>query len=165
MQTHRVGGPERSGIYDSADNDTYIDLNIRLFVGGKLTASDGKDLEATDFTAVTNNIHHSLFTQCSITFNGTSITQSTDLYQYRAYLETLLNYDTDAASSHLTNAYLYVDNGDILACDSTNAESTKSTNHGFIARWDRIKQSKEVQLLGRLHSDVCNVIPYLLPGV
>ena len=29
----------------------------------------------------------------------------------------------------------------------------------------RIKQSKEVQLLGRLFYDICNVIPYLLPGV
>jgi hypothetical protein len=89
----------------SADNDTYIDLNMRLFVRGKLTAQDGKDLDATDFTGVTNNILHLLFCQCSITLNGTTITQSTDLYQYRAYLETLLTYSTDAETSHLTNAY------------------------------------------------------------
>ena len=145
-----------------ADNDTYIDLNIRLFVRGKLTAQDGKDLDATDFTGVTNNLLHSLFSQCSITLNGTSITQSTDLYQYRAYLETLLTYGTDAATSHLTNTYWYVDNGDLLACDPT---KTESTNRGFVAQWDRIKQSKEVQLFGRLHSDICNAIPYLLPGV
>ena len=40
-----------------------------------------------------------------------------------------------------------------------------STNKEFIARWNRIKQSKEVQLFGRLHGDIFNVIPYLLPGV
>jgi hypothetical protein len=33
------------------------------------------------------------------------ITQSTELYHYRAYLETLLIYGSDAANSHLTNAY------------------------------------------------------------
>ena len=43
-----------------AENDMYIDLNIRLFVRCKLTAADGKDLEATDHTAVTNNFLHSL---------------------------------------------------------------------------------------------------------
>ena len=36
---------------------------------------------------------------------------------------------------------------------------------GFVARWNRIKQRKEVQLIGRLNSDICNVVPYLLPGV
>ena len=122
-----------------ADYYTYIDLNIRLFVRGKLTAADGKDLQATDFTAVTNNLLHSLFTQFSLNLNCTSITQSTDLYQYRAYLETLLTYGTDALSSNLTNAYWYIDNADLLACDPTNAESIKSTNHRFIARWDRIR--------------------------
>jgi hypothetical protein len=39
------------------------------------------------------------------------------------------------------------------------------TNTGFVARWNRIKQSKEVQLIGRLHSDICNVVTYLLPCV
>ena len=55
----------------SAQHDTYIDLNIRLYVRGKLTTADGKDLDATDFTATANNLLHSLFTQCLITLNGT----------------------------------------------------------------------------------------------
>jgi len=28
-----------------------------------------------------------------------------------------------------------------------------------------MKQSKELQMFGRLHSDICNVVPYLLPSV
>ena len=32
-------------------------------------------------------------------------------------------------------------------------------------RWDRIKQSKEVQLYGRIHSVISNVSLYLIPGV
>ena len=44
-----------------AENCWYIDLNIRL-LQGKLTTADRNDLEATDFTATTNNLIHSLFT-------------------------------------------------------------------------------------------------------
>ena len=36
---------------------------------------------------------------------------------------------------------------------------------GFIDFCNKIKQSKEVQLYGWLHCDICNVIPYLLPGI
>ena len=49
-----------------ADNETYIDLDIKLYVKGKLIGADGKNLDATDFMAGTNNFVHSLFSQCSI---------------------------------------------------------------------------------------------------
>jgi hypothetical protein len=45
------------------DHNTYIDLHIKLLVRGKLIKADGKDLDATDFTAGTNNFLHSLFSQ------------------------------------------------------------------------------------------------------
>jgi hypothetical protein len=48
-----------------ADYDTYIDLNIHLLIRGKLTKADGTELDATVYTAVTNNFFHSLFSQCS----------------------------------------------------------------------------------------------------
>jgi len=43
-----------------ADSDTYIDLDIKLYVLGKLLSGEGKDLDK-DFTAVTNNFLLSLF--------------------------------------------------------------------------------------------------------
>ena len=87
---------------------------------------------------------------------------TSDLYQYRSYLETLLTYGRDAVSSHLMIGFRYLDSGDLQPCDSTAAEST---NKGFVARWNRIKLRKEVQLIGRLDSNICNVISYLLLGV
>ena len=89
------------------------------------------------------------------------ISHSTDLYNYRAYLETVLTYGSDAASSHLTNTYWYLDN----ACDPSAADIRKTGNTGFIDRLDRIKQGKEIQLYGELYSDICNVPLYLLSGV
>jgi len=61
------------------DNDTYIDPDIKLYIRGKLISGDVNDLDATDFTAVTNNFLHSLFNECYIALNGTAITQSGEL--------------------------------------------------------------------------------------
>jgi hypothetical protein len=49
-------------------------------------------------------IFHILFCQCIVSLNGEGITSGTELYHYSAYIETLLTYGSDAASSHLTNA-------------------------------------------------------------
>ena len=132
----------------TAYNDSYIDTDFKLYIRGKLVSGDGKDLDNKYFTAVTNNFLHSLFSQCIIALNGASITQASELYRYHSYLETLLTYGSDAAASNLTNAFWYLDNGDMLPCDPTAAQ-TGTTNKGFIARWNRIKQSKEIQLYGR----------------
>jgi hypothetical protein len=145
-----------------SDHDTYIDSDIKGYVPGKITSAGEKALDEKDFTAVTNNCLHSLFSQCSISLNGVCITQSTDHYNYCSYLETLLTYGSDAAQLHLTNAFWYLDNGDMLTCNPTAADSK---NKGFITRWDRIKQSKVVQLYGGRHSNICNVSHYLIPDV
>jgi len=145
-----------------ADNDTYVDLNIKLYIRGKLTKADGTNLDNTDFTAVTNNFLHSLFIQCSISVNGLSISQATELYNYRWYVEILPTYGSNAAATHLTNAIWYLDNGDLLPCEPTSAVAK---NKDFITRWNRIKQSKEVQLYGKIYSDICNVSLYLITGV
>jgi hypothetical protein len=89
-----------------ADSDTYIDLDIKLYMRSKLVSGEGKDLDNKDFTAVTNNFLHSLFSQCNITLNNVPITQSGDLYQYRSYLETILSYGSGAGASHLTKLVL-----------------------------------------------------------
>ena len=71
-------------------------------------------------------------------------------------------YGSDAATSDLRNDFWYLDTGDLQPYDPTKA---LSRNNVFIARWTLVKQSEEVQLLGRLHSDICHVIPYLIPDV
>jgi len=73
-----------------------------------------------------------------------------------------LTYGSDATATHLTNAFCYLDDGDLLPCDPTAADTK---NKVFITRWNWIGQSKEVQIYGRFHSDICNVPLYLIPGV
>ena len=91
------------GFLIPSDDDTYIDLDIKLYIRGKLTKADGTALDNTDFTAVTNNFLHSLFSQCSIALNGLTITQASELYNYRSFFDTI-------ATSHLRNAFWYLDN-------------------------------------------------------
>ena len=62
-----------------ADYDTYTDLDMKLYVRGKLTKADGSALDTTDHTAGVNNFLHSLFSQCIIILNGVTITQSGDI--------------------------------------------------------------------------------------
>jgi hypothetical protein len=64
----------------TADSNFYIDPDIHIFVSGQLVSADKKSLDSTDHTGVTNNLLHSLFSQCSVTLNGTSITQRTQNY-------------------------------------------------------------------------------------
>jgi len=145
-----------------AVNATYVDLNIKVYIRGKLTKVDGTNLDNTDFTAVTNNFLHSLFSQCSIALNVVTIIQATKLYNSRSYLETILAYGSDGATTLLRNAFWYLDDGDLLPCEPT---APDSKNKVFIARWNRIKLSKEVELYGCIHSDICIVPLHLVPSV
>ena len=90
------------------------------------------------------------------------MTQASDLYNYVSFFETVLKYVIDASASHLTNAFWYFDNDDLLPCDPTAANAK---NNGFITLWDRIKQRKDLEHYGRIHSEICNVAQHLLPRV
>jgi len=105
--TYKLIAPEEQSDLEfliPADKDTYVDLNIKLYIRGKLTKADGTNLDNTAFTAVEKIFLHSLISQCSIALNGVNITQATELYNYRSYFETLLTYGGDAAATHVTNA-------------------------------------------------------------
>jgi len=63
------------------------------------------------------------------------------------------------------NAYWYLDTGDMQPVDPSAENGTAMTIKVFILIWNRISASREVELFGRLHSDICKVPLYLLPGV
>jgi hypothetical protein len=52
----------------------------------------------------------------------------------------------------------------MLPCDSTKAAKV-TTNAAFVARWNRQKLRKEIEMYGRMRSDICNVSEFILPGV
>ena len=77
--------------------DDFIDLSRSYFeLECQLKKADGAtDAAATEHSYLVNNIAHSIFKQISVRLNGTLISPQTDTYHYKAYIETLLNYNRD----------------------------------------------------------------------
>jgi len=65
-----------SGILIPADTDKYMDLDIKLYIRGKLISASGKDVDLSDHTGVKNIYLHSLFNQCNFILNGVNITKA-----------------------------------------------------------------------------------------
>ena len=108
------------------------------------------------------------YTPCSVSVQSRStgsLSSRYEHYNYGAYLETLFTYGTDAASSHLSNSYWNLDNWDMNPCGPMAQTHTSAKNGGFIARWARNSGCRDVQIYGRVHTDLCNVPLFLLPRV
>jgi hypothetical protein len=52
----------------------------------------------------------------------------------------------------------------MLTCDPTDI-SAATTNKGWARRWNLQKQSKVIEMVGRLHADICNAQTFIVPGV
>ena len=61
----------------------------------QLKKSDRNNTAAANKSYLVNNIAHSIFKQISVRLNGTLISPQMDTYHYKAYMETLLNYNRD----------------------------------------------------------------------
>ena len=94
-----------------AGTDEYLDLSKTiLFVEGKVHPGTGGNLDTGQASvAPVNNFLHSLFRQVDVYLNGKQVTPAMGTYPYRAYLETLLNYDVSAKESQLSSAMYYKD--------------------------------------------------------
>lgn len=166
--------------------DTYRDLSsVYLKLRVKLFKNAKDEVYADDTNpAVVNNILHSLFKQCSIYLNGKPIAQTDNNYSYRAYIENLLNYGSDAATTHLESAGWYLDTGKMnliqegggnmrrkRAVDpppgagAVKSEDKKGENDGLKKRKALFGKSCEVELMGKIHGDMFNQGKLLLNNV
>ena len=107
-----VENPDSAITYLIAGTDEYVDLSKTILtVRGEITKGDGTKLTGggqTDVAPV-NNFLHSLFRQVDVYLNGKQVTPAMGTYPYRAYIETLLNYDASAKESQFTSALYYKD--------------------------------------------------------
>ena len=96
-----------------AGTEEYIDLSKTILtVTGHITLKDGKTKltgGGQSDVAPVNNFLHSLFKQVDVYLNGKQVTPAMGTYAYRAYIETLLNYDVSAKKSQFTSALYYKD--------------------------------------------------------
>lgn len=140
--------------------DDYVDLgHTMLHVTAELYTDlvRAENVAAPDVAPV-NNLLHSLFNQVDITLNQKPVSPANNLYAYRAYLETLLNYGPAAKKSHLTSCLWYDDTPGKL-------DVAGDQNEGFKKRRAHFANKSTVDMIGHLHCDLFNQDRFLLNGV
>jgi hypothetical protein len=96
----------------SGHSDYYIDLNsVRLLLRLKLDKTDGSNLDngGANTVGCVNNLLHSMFSSLGVSLKGKPVTLHESNYHYKAYLEKLLNYDSDASGTYLLSSFWFLD--------------------------------------------------------
>lgn len=136
------------------NGESYRDLSsvyLRLVI--QLKDKDNKAI-TDNSVGVVNNILHSLFRSSSVYLNNVLVSHSDNNYHYRSYLQTLLNYGTDASETHLATSGWYSDNGHMDAF-----------NNGLEKRKKLFQKSNKIELYGKVHGDIFNQNKLLLNNV
>ena len=123
-----------------------------------MTTSNGADLAKTAEIAHECNFLHTLWLQVDVYLNGSLVTQSNNNYPYQAYIENLLSFGQEAKNSQLS-ALLWHRN------TSGHFDSCATANKGYTQRKALAAESKEIDMMGKLHIDLTFQNCYLLNGV
>ena len=144
-------------------SEFYIDLaHTMLYIQAKITPVSNDDAENAKVAPV-NNTLHSFFSQIDIFFNQKLVSLPNNLYPYRAYIETLLCYSSEAKNSHLSSSLFYSDQpGNFEAFPNAAAANA---NGGLLKRQKYTLAGRSSDIIGHLHPDVFNQDKMLLNGV
>ncbi|XP_023238249.1 uncharacterized protein LOC111637071 [Centruroides sculpturatus] len=144
--------------YVSGSGENYIDLHsIYLHVQAKIVKKNGTDTAADEKVAPVNYFLNSLFSQCSVFLNDKQIISQVN-YPYRAILEALLFYSKEAQETFLTSALFFKDTAQHM-------DSIEANNEGMAKRFNISKQSRLIDLVGRLHIDLSHQPKLLINNV
>lgn len=139
--------------------DKYIDMsNIYLKLQIQLVKSNGAAYETTEKDSqayIINNSLHSIFRALSVELNS-QVVSNTQFYHYKSYLEDLLNFQKPREESIMNTQGFILDTNQLDAFDD---------NHGATNRFEKTKESKTLELYGRIHADVFNMQKWLISGV
>ena len=127
--------------------DRYTDLDdMFLYVRLKYTL-DGKG--ANDVVAPVNNMLHSMFGKVEMTLQDKCVTSSSQYYAYKSYLEKLLGFGSEAKNTYARTAGW-------IAGKQSAPEAARAT--AFAA-------DTTIDLIDRLHLDMCAQERLLMPGI
>lgn len=171
MQTNVVGGNYYQYKATSADvdatqlefripghGDHYVDLSRTLFeVKIQILKEDDSKYAATDKVGPINNLFDSLWSNIKVEFNQKTVSDSRNMYHYKAYIEDLFNFNSTAKTSHLTAS--------LWSTDTAGYFDDADSNKGLTRRKLLSDDGNIVNLAGKLHCDLFNTSKYLLNGV
>jgi hypothetical protein len=115
---------------------------------------NGNNLEVGDTVGPVNNFFHSLFSQVDVSLNGTLIINPSNTYPYMAYIENLLSYGPAVKKSQLTAYLLYKDEAGKMDKPNLLADDAGDRYSGLATRAAFTTQSREIDLMGRTHTDI-----------
>ena len=148
----------------SGSGEDYMDLNNTLLeVKACIKTTNNSPVDAAVAVAPINNTLHSLFSQIDVSLNDVNVSSATTTYPYRAYIETHLNYGTDAKKSRLKAAMYFID--DNLTVSNPIPDSSSARNMGLKRRHGICTAKPTFDMIGPLHVDVFNQSKYMLNGV
>ena len=84
-----------------------------------------------------------MFSSLNVSLNGKPVTLYDTNYHYKAYLEKLLNYGSDASGTHLVSSFWYLDSPGEL-----------KDNTSYATRLKCLSNSQTIELHGRLQADL-----------
>ena len=144
---------------------SFIDLSkTQLFLTVKILNVDDTPI-AVETVGLINNPLHSIIKQFSIRLNGTLITEQSDTYAYRAYIETLLNYDDSAKDTFLTSALYYKDTSGNMDEPNPAQATAGDINKGLKTRASYTAASATLGLIGTPFCDIFHTDRFLVPDV
>lgn len=147
----------------NSSTDEYIDLGrTSLYLKVQVLNKDGSHLAADAKVAPVNLFMHSLFSQVDLRLRDTLISPSTNTYPFKAYLEQLLSYGEDAKNTQFRSELWDADYGSM---NDTNPHDEGTKNLALTRRAWYTNQSKCVEMIGKIHTDLFQQDKYLLNGV
>ena len=93
----------------------------------QIVRKDGSIFEDDTEFSIVNLFPHALFSQVDLEIDGVNLSSHDNLYPYKAYLETLLSYGTEAKKSQLTTSHFVKDT-------AHNFENFSDGNKGYARR-------------------------------
>ena len=140
----------------------YMDLkNIKLYLRVKITKLDGSNIGPNEEVSMVNYPIASLFRQVDLYLQQQIVCSSSTAYPYRAIIEALLESDWSDLNGPMKNGLLIKD--DAGKMDSASLRG--NVNSGFQDRADMASESREFELMGKLHIDLFRQHRYLLNNV
>ena len=120
----------------NSSGDEFIDMKSSYIIMSiKISKYGDIDIETNDKYVPVNNFLHSIISKVDVTYNNTLVATDHMNYHYRAYLQTLLNFNRDTHNTLLSSCLWYK--------DSVGGFETVSKN-GNPSGWKRFERIKPI---------------------
>ena len=132
----------------TGSNDLYLDLNnSRLHVLAKITKEDGSNIDKNTAAPI-NLTLHSMFHEIGVELNSRNVSDTSQLYPYLSFVESLLNYSKETQETRLLCEGWTKD-----TTGHVNVTAVDGNNAKLNARALNFARSAVIELIGRPHAD------------